>query len=87
MGKRERRDFVRASGMSEYTFCARAWWLRREGVKPTLGGEARAAGKHWHEEHGRSVERARRLRLVSALCIYTALAVGVLLLLLVWRGW
>jgi hypothetical protein len=86
MEKRERRDFIRASGMSEYTFCARAWWLRREGVKPTRGGEARAAGTRWHEQHGRSVERARRLRLVSALCIYTALAVAVVLFLLWWRG-
>lgn len=86
MEKRERRDFVRASGMSEYTFCARAWWLRREGVTPTLGGERRAAGKDWHERHGRSVERARRLRLVATLCIYTALAVAALLFILWWRG-
>jgi CRISPR/Cas system-associated exonuclease Cas4 (RecB family) len=86
MEKRERRDFVRASGMSEYTFCARAWWLRREGVVPTRGGESREAGTRWHEQHGRTVERARRLRLVSALCIYAALAVAVVLFLLRWRG-
>jgi hypothetical protein len=86
MSERGRREYIRASGMGEYTFCARAWWLRRMGVKPTLGGEARAAGTRWHEGHGRSVERARRLRLVAALCIYLALAVAVLLLLLRWRG-
>lgn len=86
MAKRERRDYVRASGMSEYTFCARAWWLRREGVKPTLGGERRAEGTRWHESHGRSVERARRLRLIAALCTYVALAVAVLLLIMWWRG-
>lgn len=86
MEKRERRDFVRASGMSEYTFCARAWWLRREGVEPTLGGERRAAGKDWHEQHGRGVERARRLRLIAALCTYTALAVATILFLLWWWG-
>lgn len=86
MEQRERRDFVRASGMSEYTFCARAWWLRREGVKPTLGGERRAAGKDWHEQHGRGVERARRLRLVASLCAFAALAVAIFILLLGWRG-
>ena len=86
MEKSARREYVRASGMSEYTFCARAWWLKRVGVKPTRGGESLAAGKRWHESHGRSVERARTLRLVSALCAYTALAVAVLLLLLWWRG-
>ena len=84
MEKRERRDYVRASGMSEYTFCARAWWLRREGVKPTLGGERRAAGTRWHESHGRLVARAKRLRLVATVCIYLALALGLVLLYLEW---
>jgi hypothetical protein len=86
MEKNDRRDFVRASGMGEYAFCARAWWLRREGVSPTRGGEARAAGTRWHESHGRAVERARRLRLVSAICAWLALALAVLLLLVWWRG-
>ena len=86
MEKRERRDFVRASGMSEYTFCARAWWLRREGVKPTLGGERRAEGTRWHESHGRTVSRARRLRLLATLCIYGAGVIAVVLLILWWRG-
>lgn len=86
MEKRERRDFIRASGMSEYTFCARAWWLRREGVKPTLGATERAAGERWHEGHGRTVSRARRLRLVATLCTFLALAVALVLLWLQWRG-
>jgi hypothetical protein len=86
MKKSERLDFIRASGMGEYTFCARAWWLRRAGVKPTRGGEARAAGTRWHKGHGRSVERAKMLRRLSALCLYAALAFAALLLLTWWRG-
>jgi len=86
MEKSDRRDFVRASGMGEYAFCARAWWLRREGVTPTRGGEARAAGTRWHEAHGRAVGRAGRLRTVSAVCAYAALALAALLLLVWWRG-
>jgi hypothetical protein len=31
--------------MSEYTFCALAWWMRREGHTPGLGGEARRTTK------------------------------------------
>jgi len=84
MEKRDRKDLVRASGMGEYVYCARAWWLRREGVSPTRGGEARAAGTRWHESHGRSVARARRLRLAAAVCIYIALALAIVLLLLSW---
>src|SRR5438270_480760 len=34
MERRDRRDFIRASGMGEYLFCARAWWMRREVFKP-----------------------------------------------------
>ena len=86
MEKSDRRDFVRASAMGEYAFCARAWWLRREGFKPTRGGEARAAGTRWHEAHGRAVGRARRLRVVSAVCAGLALALAATLLLLWWRG-
>jgi type IV secretory pathway TrbF-like protein len=80
MEKSDRRDFVRASGMGEYSFCARAWWLRREGVTPTRGGEARAAGTRWHEAHGRAVSRARRLRAVAFVCVYLALALAALML-------
>ena len=84
MGKLSRKDFVRASGMGEYVFCARAWWLRREGVRPTRGGESRAAGTRWHESHGRSVARAKRLRIVAVVCVYLALALGLLALYLEW---
>jgi type IV secretory pathway TrbF-like protein len=70
--------------MGEYVYCARAWWLRREGVTPTRGGEARAAGTRWHESHGRSVARAKRLRLISAVCLYLALALAVGMLLFFW---
>jgi type IV secretory pathway TrbF-like protein len=86
MEKSDRKDFVRASGMGEYVYCARAWWLRREGVRPTRGGEARAAGTRWHEGHGRSVARARRLRLVASVCVYLAVALAAVLLYQWWRG-
>jgi type IV secretory pathway TrbF-like protein len=82
MEKSDRKDFVRASGMGEYVYCARAWWLRREGVTPTRGGEARAAGTRWHESHGRSVVRAKRLRLVAAVCVYLALALALVIIIL-----
>ena len=84
MEKLSRKDFVRASALGEYVFCARAWWLRREGVRPTRGGEARAAGTRWHESHGRSVARAKRLRLFAAVCLYLSLALALFLLYQWW---
>jgi hypothetical protein len=71
--------------MSEYVFCARAWWLRREGVRPTRGGESRAAGTRWHESHGRAVVRARRLRVVTAVFAFFALALALVIVLLYYQ--
>ena len=79
MEKLSRKDYVRASSLGEYVYCARAWWLRRTGVEPTRGGERRAAGTRWHESHGRSVARARRLRLVAFACFYLAILLTALL--------
>ncbi|MCA1619066.1 MAG: hypothetical protein LC795_07090 [Acidobacteria bacterium] len=84
MAKSGRKDLIRASAMGEYVYCARAWWLRREGAQPTRGGEARAAGTRWHAAHGRSVARAKRLRLVSAVCLYLALALVAATLIFFW---
>ena len=86
MNKRERRNLIRASGMSEYVFCARAWWLRLEGHEPTRGAVAREAGRLWHEGHGRRVVRAKRLRRLSVACAYLAVAVAALIFLVWWRG-
>ena len=69
---------IRASEVGEYLYCARAWWLRREGVEPSRGHEARAAGEAWHREHGRGVTAAARLRKLSVaaavLALFCALA-------------
>ena len=64
---------IRASEVGEYVYCARAWWLRREGVEQTRGHEARAAGTAWHLEHGRGVTTAARLRKLSAAASLLAL--------------
>ena len=83
---RHKKEFMRASEVGEYVFCARAWRLRMEGHRPALGAEARTAGQRWHLRHGQSVARARRLRNISSACAYLALAVAVLILLFWWRG-
>ena len=64
---------IRASEVGEYVFCARAWWLRREGVEPARGADARAAGAAWHTAHGRALTRARRLRAAAVISASLAL--------------
>lgn len=84
MSKSRNEKYIRASEASEYVFCARAWWLRREGYEPTRGRQALEAGNEWHLRHGRSVGRAAGFRRLSIISALLALLVGVLILLLWW---
>jgi CRISPR/Cas system-associated exonuclease Cas4 (RecB family) len=77
-----REKLIRASEVGEYVYCARAWWLRRGGVEPSRGREARAAGTAWHAEHGRGVTAAARLRRLSAAAGLLALVCALALIIL-----
>ena len=73
---------IRASEVGEYVYCARAWWLRREGVEQTRGHEARAAGTAWHAEHGRGVKAEARLRKLSVAATLLAVLCALALIIL-----
>ncbi|MFL6230948.1 MAG: hypothetical protein ACJ741_19405 [Pyrinomonadaceae bacterium] len=79
----ERGKLIRASEIGEYVYCARAWWLRVEGVEAGGWSEARERGTAWHREHGRGVASARRLRRLSTL----ATALAALLALVIFALW
>lgn len=71
-------DIIRASEIGEYTYCARAWWLRRvQGVQPANEAALRS-GQQAHDRHGRGVAQVhlqRRLAwLLAALGMLLALA-------------
>lgn len=76
MMRQRRGQFIRASEIGEYAYCARAWKLKLEGHRPTAGGKARAAGEAWHREHGRAVQRVRQLRALSLLVLVIALTIA-----------
>lgn len=82
----EKQKLIRASGVGEYVYCARAWWLRTEGYAPTSGHEARQFGERWHLRHGQSVMRARRMRILAASTGLTAIIIIIIFLFLWWRG-
>lgn len=83
MGQEE--PVIRASEISQYAFCARAWWLGRvKGYRSTnlavmRHGEAR------HHAHGRTVESYHRFRwlAVALLSLAAVLILAWLLLSLV----
>lgn len=45
---------LRASEISAYLFCQRAWWFRRQGIEPENLAELEA-GRVLHHRHHRSV--------------------------------
>ena len=74
--RKSRGQFIRASEIGEYTYCARAWKLKLDGHQPAAGRAARAAGEAWHRRHGRSVRQARRLRAFALLSLVVALVLA-----------
>ena len=83
-GGSQRPQFISASEIGEYVYCARVWRLRRDGYEPTSGREALAAGTRWHTGHGLSVVRVQRLRMVSTVSLLLA---SMLVLVIILRWW
>jgi hypothetical protein len=55
---------IRASEVSAYQYCQRAWWYQRNGLAPENQMEM-AEGVELHARHGRSVITAGCLRLAA----------------------
>ena len=76
---------IRASEISQFAFCRRAWWLGTvKGYRPT-NQAALAAGGEYHTGHGRMVAASLRWRRAG----YVLLGLGVLLgivLAVYWLG-
>ena len=53
---------IRASEISQYAFCARAWWLGRVRGYRSSNQAAMRQGEARHRAHGRTVEGYHRLR-------------------------
>ena len=69
-------DLIRASEISQYVYCTRAWWFSRvKGYQPE-NAAALQQGTARHRRHGRRVERfhlQRRLALFLLLLAAVAL--------------
>jgi hypothetical protein len=66
---------VRASEISAYVYCARAWWYRQQGIESSNQGDL-AAGTEIHSRHGRTILASGCLRAAA----YTLLLLSILLL-------
>ena len=80
MGQEE--PIIRASELSQYAFCARAWWLGRVKGYRSTNLAAMRQGEKRHRAHGHTVVSYHRLRwlAVALLSLAAVLIVAWLLL-------
>jgi hypothetical protein len=74
---------LRASEVAEYVYCARSWWLRRQGVVPDgrAGGKLRARlerGRRSHAWHSLQVHASAWLAGAALLLLAAAAALALL---------
>jgi len=76
---------IRASELSTYVFCHRAWWYRLQGIEPE-NVRAMQAGQDFHNAHGQQVGLARLLQALGWGLLLLALVILVVALTLQWLG-
>ena len=75
---------IRASEISSFLYCKRAWWYQRKGVVST-NVEDLAEGTQMHQQHGRAVLAAGLVRtfaygvLLIALLLFAVYATNLFL--------
>jgi len=69
---------IRASDISSYLFCQRAWWYRQQGITSENINEL-AGGRQLHQEHGRAVLASGLMRALA----YIFLLLGMIFLAVV----
>ena len=76
---------IRASEISQYAFCARAWWLGRVRGYRSTNLAAMRQGEERHRAHGRAVVGYHRLRW-TALALLSLAAILIVAWLLLSLG-
>ena len=77
------RTLVRASDLSSWAYCGRAWWLANVQGEAHQEPDRLTYGAVAHLRHGRSVVRARRLQQLALVML--ALAALLAFAALAWR--
>mgnify|MGYP006307532135 CR=1 FL=1 len=63
---------IRASDISTYLFCQRAWWYRQQGID-SENIQDLAGGRKLHQRHGRAVLASGLLRALAYLLLLAGL--------------
>jgi len=77
---------IRASEVTQYAYCARAWWLARVKGYRSANVAALQRGTERHHAHGRAVVKVHRLRWLAMALLGLAVALVFAWLLLSLAG-
>lgn len=72
---------IRASEISSYLYCRRAWWYRKQGIESENQAEL-ATGTELHRQHGRKVLAASLLNTLGMVLLFAAVVLLVIYLTL-----
>ena len=63
---------IRASEISSFLYCKRAWWLQRNDIAPA-NAEELAEGTELHHQHGRAILASGIIRTLAYILLLIAL--------------
>lgn len=76
---------IRASELSTYLYCKRAWWYRQQGLESQNQGEMQS-GVDFHQQHAAKAWSARLLRLLGWCLLLAALTLLAIALARYWTA-
>lgn len=65
---------IRASEISSYLYCQRAWWYQKRG-QPSSNQREMLTGSNWHYRHGRAALVTGCLRVIAYFLLLLAMAI------------
>ena len=75
-------QWIRASEISDYVYCRRAWWLKRARGLGSGNTSRQQAGRRYHNRHGNRVRQVPLLRGLAYVLLFCVVAVIVFQLLI-----
>ena len=67
-------DWIRASEISNFVYCQRAWWLQRMRHMSPVNMQELQTGTQFHQAHGRLVTKAIWSRRLAYIMLFMVIA-------------
>lgn len=67
-------QWIRASEISNYVYCRRAWWLQRAQERVSANVQEIRQGAQYHQQHGRLLFQAVWGRRLAVVLLFTLIA-------------